>query len=457
MSKEIAVSIPTPLNQILISHLIREDKQEDLCFALYVLSTGEERETVLINQLILPLDGDRQVHGNVSFNEVYLKRVCAIAMEKSMGICFMHSHPFPGWQSMSSDDVIAESKLGPTVFELTNLPLVGMTVGNDGTWSARLWKHNGEGLFERNWAGLVKCVGKNLTVNFNDKMFPGSQYREQFKRTRTVYGETHHQNVSRLRIGIVGLGSVGSILAETLARMGLRNFVLIDFDKIEPHNLDRQLGAIADDIGKNKVDVAERLIRASATSERVSVRPISSSVASAVGYQSALDCDVIFSCVDRPHARFVLNHIAYAHLIPVIDGGIKVTFIEERFENVEWQLQTITIGKPCLQCLGIYEPAEVDLERMGKLDDPTYLNGLPINHHFRNNENIFPFSANLASMEIFQFISLTTQLGGVEFGVQRFRYVHGFISNYQDITCHESCSFVEGTGTGDLFFCPKQE
>ncbi len=294
-------------------------------------------------------------------------------------------------------------------------------------------------------------------MNFNDKTFPKSQYREEFKRTRTVYGEAHHQNISRLRIGIVGLGSVGSILAETLARMGLGNFVLIDFDKIERYNLDRQLGATEEDIDKYKVHVAERLIRASATSEQVSVRVITSSVAHTIGYQAALDCDVIFSCVDRPHARYVLNHIAYAHLIPVIDGGIKVSFIEERFENVEWQLQTITIGKPCLQCLGIYEPAEVDMERMGKLDDPTYLKGLPVNHHFKNNENIFPFSANLASMEIFQFIALTTQLGGVDFGVQRFRYAHGFISSYQHMNCHERCSFVEGAGTGDLFFCPTAE
>jgi molybdopterin/thiamine biosynthesis adenylyltransferase len=457
MSKEIAVSIPAHLNQVLLKHLIREDEQEDLCFALYAPSEGKERETILVNDLILPTDGDRQIHGNVSFNEAYLKRVCAIAMQKSMGICFIHSHPFSGWQGMSSDDVIAETKLAPTVFELTNLPLVGMTVSNDGTWSARLWKHKAEGVFERNWAGVVKRVGGSLKVNFNDSIFPKSQYREEFKRTRTVYGEVHHQNISRLRIGIVGLGSVGSILAETLARMGLRHFVLIDFDKIERHNLDRQLGASAEDIGKFKVHVVERLIRTSATSEEVCVRAITSSVAHATGYQGALDCDVIFSCVDRPHARYILNHIAYAHLVPVIDGGIKVSFIKEQFENVEWQLQTITIGKPCLQCLGIYEPAEVDMERMGKLDDPTYLKGLPANHHFKNNENIFPFSTNLASMEIFQFIALTTHLGGIDFGVQRFRYAHGFISNYQHIACHDQCSFLGTIGTGDSLFCPKQE
>jgi predicted dinucleotide-utilizing enzyme len=56
------------------------------------------------------------------------------------------------------------------------------------------------------------------------------------------------QTLARLTVGIVGLGSVGSIVAETIARMGLERFVLIDYDEVQPHNLDRLLGAAEIDI-----------------------------------------------------------------------------------------------------------------------------------------------------------------------------------------------------------------
>ena len=456
MYNEFAVSIPDDLNKVLLDHLIRDDGQEDLCFALYAPSLGSNRKAVLINEIILPQELDRQVHGNVSFNEVYFKRVCALAMSKGMGLCFLHSHPFPGWQSMSDDDIKAETKMAPTVESLTNLPLVGLTTGSDGTWSARVWEYSPNDDLTMQWVALVKSVGALMRISYNDRLLPPTRYREQFKRTRTVYGVQNHQTISRLTVGIIGLGSVGSLVAEMLARMGIRKFVLIDFDIIKEHNLDRQSGSTTQDVGKLKITVAEELIRRSATCENVSIETVNSSIALDMGYRKALDCDVLFSCVDRPLPRYILNHIAYSHLIPVIDGGIKVRFVNSEFQTAEWQLQTVTVGKPCLQCLGIYQPSEVDLERNGKLDDPSYMAGLNNDHHLKTNENIFPFSANLASMEIFHLIALCTQIGGAEFNVQRYRFVHGIISNYHNDHCDPNCAFVNGTATGDHHFSPLQ-
>ena len=169
-----SVAISEGLNQALSEHLIREDEQEDLCFALYAPSKGNTRFTGLISQLIFPLEGERLVHGNVSFLAAYFDRVTKLALQTDLGICFMHSHPYPGWQGMSYDDVQAEKMLAPRVKAITGLPLLGMTIGSDSTWSARFWRKEAPRLYKRKWCESVRIVGESLNIYFNDRLVPPS-------------------------------------------------------------------------------------------------------------------------------------------------------------------------------------------------------------------------------------------------------------------------------------------
>ncbi|HEX5886311.1 MAG TPA: ThiF family adenylyltransferase [Pyrinomonadaceae bacterium] len=451
---ERSVALTDSVNLALCDHLLKGDGEEDLLFALWTPSLGAVRFTSLIHTPIPPLAGDRQRHGNASFNTQYFERVCKLAASQpGCGIAFMHSHLGPGWQGMSDDDVRAELKIAGATAGLTDLPLVGLTVGTDATWSARMWPYAGNKEYGREWCTSVRSVGAQLRVNFMDALRAQPVFRELFKRTVTVWGERNHATMARLRIGIVGLGSVGSLVAEMLARMGLTNFVLIDFDEVQAHNLDRLIGATQADIGVLKVVIAERQIRQSATADRIEVRAVPYSVAEETGYRAALDCDVIFCCVDRPRARSILNHLAYAHLIPVIDGGIDVRFKRGEFSGVDWQLQTVAPGRACLECLGTFLPSDVATEIEGKLDDPSYLRGLPADHRFKRNENVFPFSANLASLEVLQLVALGTGIGGMtDFGVQRYRYLPGTIETDVERTCRTSCEYVELTAQGDRYF-----
>lgn len=453
MHKEFSVTFDNSIRQTLSNHLIREDREEDLCFALWNPSSGSKRFTALLFEVVMPEPGDRQRHGNVSFNPQYFERVCQLALEKGAGIAFMHSHPGAGWQDMSNDDVVAEQKLAGAALGLTDLPLVGLTVGNDDIWSARVWTSDGKRKYERNWCRSVRSIGEQLIVNFADFIAPKPRYGEMFKRTVSVWGEKNHSTLARLRIVIVGLGSVGSFVAETLARSGFENIVLIDFDEIQAHNLDRLVIGTKDDIGKLKVDVAkERMIKV-ATAHSINVEAVPYSVAEKEGYLAALDGDVIFSCVDRPRARQILNHFAYTHLIPVIDGGIAVRFKNKKFSGVDWQLQTVGPGRPCLECLGSFTPSDVSTEIAGKLDDPSYLMGLDDDHHLKRNENVFAFSENLASLEFFQMLALTTNLGGFsDFGIQRFRFIPGIIDTIETENCKSDCHSYRLVATGDKHF-----
>lgn len=61
------------------------------------------------------------------------------------------------------------------------------------------------------------------------------------------------------RVHILGCGSVGSTVAENLARYGITKFNLYDFDKVEPHNIVNQM-FVQEDIGRKKVDAVADII-----------------------------------------------------------------------------------------------------------------------------------------------------------------------------------------------------
>ena len=68
-------------------------------------------------------------------------------------------------------------------------------------------------------------------------------------------------SMCKYRIHIIGCGSVGSTLAELLARFGLTNFVLYDFDVVEAHNIANQMFT-AQQIGMSKLDATAELLKA---------------------------------------------------------------------------------------------------------------------------------------------------------------------------------------------------
>lgn len=452
MTKFSAV-MTSELHQQLAKHLIREDEQEDLCFATYNPSSGTSRFTGIVSSLILPETGDRVVHGNAEFNAQYLERAIRIAVERNEGLVFLHSHPFPGWQGMSNLDIVAETRISPAALGATGLPLLGMTIGTDEAWSGRFWMkdHAIRRKYNRQWCETVRIVGKQLRITFNDDLRPPSFDEGKQLRTISAWGKKTQEDISRLRIGIIGLGSVGSIVAEILARTGISHFYLIDFDIVETKNLDRTLGVFSSDVHKPKVKAIKDSIHRSATSPTIVVEHIQYSVCEEIGFLEALNCDIIFSCVDRPWPRQALNLIAYAHLIPVIDGGIKVRTnnLNTKIVGSDWRAHTVGNERVCLECLGQYRSETAKLESEGYLDDPDYIEGM--SEKFReSHENVFPFSAHLASMEVLQMLSLFIAPSGVpDVGLQNYHFVSGRMDVEENASCQESCFFSTIIGKGD--------
>jgi ThiF family len=453
-----SVALTSETNDVLKSHLIREDGQEDLCYALWQPGQGAGRLTALVSTPILPREGERLVHGNASTTGEYLSRAIKLAMEKTAGVAFLHSHPYPGWQGMSLDDVTTENRQAPAVKAATGMPIVGMTLGNDGAWSARIWNKVAPKKYERFWAESVRIIGDNgLETSFNDALVPPPGFREELKRTVSAWGERAQRTVSRLTFGIVGVGSVGSIVAECLARIGVQRIKLIDYDIVELHNLDRLLHAsVADAKARRlKVELIAGAIRKGATAAVPLVEEHTLSVTEADGFREALDCDILFSCVDRPWPRHVLNYVAYAYLIPVIDGGILIRMKNDRLRHASWKSHAVYPGRRCLECIGQYDPDLVNVERRGDLDNPTYIENLPIDHTLRRNENVFLFSAHLAASLVIHALHVAFKPVGISnVGEQIYHFVDGSLDCTRDEKCFENCYFPSVIAKGDFAGLP---
>lgn len=447
-----SAAIPSPVDDAARNHLLRADREEDLCFALWSPSVGQDRKTALIRDVILPVRGERHVHGNASFEPRYFQRAVSEAVRANCGLAFMHSHLGPGWQDMSSDDIEAEQRLAPRAKGATGLPVVGLTLGTDGAWSARFWEKSGPKQYRRHWCETTRVVGSRLAVTYDDRTLPPPSLRPELGRTVSAWGTDVQSTLARLRIGIIGAGSVGFIVAEALARMGIAHIRLVDFDAVEVHNLDRLLHATRRDIHIAKVSVLARALCRSATASPFTVDELEYSVVEEKGFRAALDCDVLFSCVDRPWPRSALNYIAYAHLIPVIDGGVAVRVKPQGkgLSHADMRAHVAAPTRRCLECLGQYSPGLVSTEREGFLDDAHYVAGLPEDHAIKRNENVFAFGLHAASLEIFQLLSMViAPLGMSDPGAQLYHFVNGRMDIEKEPTCDATCFSSSMLAMGD--------
>lgn len=438
----------------LVDHLIRSDGQEDLCLATYRPSSGATRTSALIAELLLPEKGERQVHGNVTFTAEYVLRAAETAREHGCGLILLHSHPVSRrWQPMSGPDRDAESSYANLVRELTGLPLVGMTLaGGDRTWSARHWDIGVGRQVDCTHSTNVRVVGDRLAVSWNDVIHPPPLPNKRQVRTLSSWGEECQADLARRRILVVGAGSVGLDVAVRLAASGLCRLTVMDFDNVEVHNLDRLIGATPRDVRlrRPKIHVARRETARAATARGFQIDVSDLSICEPEGLQLALDHDLIFSCVDRPWPRAVLNALAYTDLIPVIDGGIAIdTFDNGKMRNAVWRSHVIRPHRPCKSCNRQLNLGDVTPDRQGLLDDPAYIAGADKQLEQPASQNVAPLSINVAAGLLSQYVSFSVAPAGLgDPGPLRYT-----LNTHELDKCEyetgEHCYIEEGIGVGD--------
>jgi tRNA A37 threonylcarbamoyladenosine dehydratase len=133
---------------------------------------------------------------------------------------------------------------------------------------------------------------------------------ERFARLMQLVGPDAVQRLADARVAVFGLGAVGSYAVEALARSGVGALRLVDFDTIQPSNLNRQLLALESTVGQPKIEAGRRRVLDINPDCRVDVRGVFADADSAPGLLDPLP-DVVIDAIDGVNAK--VNLLVEAH------------------------------------------------------------------------------------------------------------------------------------------------
>lgn len=140
----------------------------------------------------------------------------------------------------------------------------------------------------------------------------------QFSRTELLLGKNGIEKLKKSKIAIFGIGGVGSYVVEGLARAGVSNFVLVDKDVVDLTNINRQIIATHNTIGKAKVEVAkERILSINPNAEIDIYQEFFMPDTEGIIDESV---DYIIDCIDTVTAKIELVVRANNLNIPIISS-----------------------------------------------------------------------------------------------------------------------------------------
>lgn len=142
-----------------------------------------------------------------------------------------------------------------------------------------------------------------------------------FSRTELLLGTDAMNKLAKARVAVFGLGGVGGYAVEALARSGVGTLDLFDYDTVSPSNINRQILATEDTIGRKKVDVMKERV--------LSIHP---------------------QAVVHAHDCFYMPDIAESFDLSVYD------YIIDAIDTVTAKLELIVradrLGVPVISCMG---------------------------------------------------------------------------------------------------------
>ena len=233
---------------------------------------------------------------------------------------------------------------------------------------------------------------------------------ERFSRNEALFGGAGQAAVAATTVAIVGLGGLGSHVAQQLAYLGLGGFGLIDGDIVTDSSLNRLIGAIDRDVAAqtSKVEVAERMIKAINSS--ASIVTIDERLADERAEAAIAAADVVFGCLDRDLPRLLLTEICARLAKPYFDLA---TDTEGEGAEVRYGGRVVLCdGSRCLVCLKMLDQAEMNRDAMSPEQRATHDRIYGVRREAIEGTGPMVVSVNgvVASLAVTEFICLATGL-----------------------------------------------
>ncbi len=140
-----------------------------------------------------------------------------------------------------------------------------------------------------------------------------------YTRTEMLIGPEALAKLKQSKVAVFGIGGVGSFTVEALARCGIGSLVLVDYDCVELTNINRQLHATCDTIGKPKVDLMRDRIRTIDPSTEVTAIRALYAIDNANELVSG-DYDYVVDAIDTITAKIDLAVRCTQQGIPIISS-----------------------------------------------------------------------------------------------------------------------------------------
>ena len=146
------------------------------------------------------------------------------------------------------------------------------------------------------------------------------KFKDRYARNKKTLSDEDQTKLATSCVAIIGCGGLGGYIAEEFARIGIGRLVLIDGDRLEASNLNRQIMATELNIGQWKVEAARDRLRS--VNSEIQVDLIKGWFEEESGPELFRDVDLVCDALDSMPARVALERVCHQMKLPLVFASI---------------------------------------------------------------------------------------------------------------------------------------